>query len=137
MNHTKVLRIILFLAGLVFFAPGIGLTFFPESFTASTGVDFGGQASLLNQIRALGGIIFGCGIVIMLGALYPSMAFTSTVVASVAYLSLGIGRAISIALDGMPADGLVGGTIFEFVVGLAAIYALVKYRAQSNEGSSQ
>ena len=64
----------------------------------------------------------------MLGVFHARMRFTSTVVASVLYALFTIGRALSLALDGMPADTLVKATVVEGIVAAAAIFALVKYR---------
>lgn len=131
MQHSKVLKGILLISGLLISIPGAFALFSPEGFTARNGVDISGDFSLLNDYRGTGGLMLGCGITILLGVLHTRMAFTSTVVAILGFLGIGIGRILSIGLDGMPADGLVKATVVEVVIGLVAIFALVRYREKS------
>ena len=42
-------------------------------------------------------------------------------------LSLGIGRAVSMLLDGLPTSGFIFGIIAEFTIGLYSMYQLKKY----------
>ena len=66
--------------------------------------------------------------IILLGVLHHRMAFTSTVVAIVMFLTLALGRFVSIILDGMPADGLFKATVVEAILGFVAIFAMIKFR---------
>ena len=131
MQNSKVLKVILFLCGILILIAGAMALFSPTGFTARNGEDITGHISLLNDYRGLGGMIVASGIIMLLGIIYSRMAFTSTVVAIAMHLSLSLGRVVSIFLDGMPADGLVKATVVETILGLLAIYALVKYREKS------
>ena len=71
-------------------------------------------------------MMLAAGIVMLLGIIHSRMTFTSTVMAIAIHLSLSLGRIVSLALDGMPAKGLVAATIVEFVLGLLAVFAMVK-----------
>lgn len=128
MKDSKVLKIILFLSGLLLLGTGIALTFIPVEFNASNGVDLGGNVSVLSDIRAAATVLLFGGILILLGVFIPKLTFTSSVIAMLLLLGYGFGRALSLGLDGMPAQALVIATGFEFVLGFANLFAFFKYR---------
>ena len=128
MKKSIVLKIILVLCGLAFLVAGGVSMFNPEGFTSRNGIDIAGNISLLNDYRGMGGLLVGSAIIILLGVIHSRMAFTSTVVAAVVYLVFSLGRGLSLALDGMPADGLFKATIVETILGLLALFALIQYR---------
>ena len=131
MKNSNILKAILFLCGLLIIVPGVMAIFSTDYFAGRNGIDIAGNISLYNDYKAMGGIMIGAGIVMWLGIIHPRMAFTSTVVAMVTHLSIALGRYISIAMDGMPADGLFKASIAETVLGLLAVFALVKYREKA------
>ena len=128
MQNSKVLKVILFICGALILIPGLIALFNPVGFTARNGVDIIGNISMLNDYRGMGGMLLGSGIIILLGVLHHRMAFTSTVVAIVMFLTLALGRFVSIILDGMPADGLFKATVVEAILGFVAIFAMIKFR---------
>ena len=128
MQNSKVLKVILFICGALILLPGLIALFNPVGFTARNGVDIIGNISMLNDYRGMGGMLLGSGIIILLGVLHHRMAFTSTVVAIVMFLTLALGRFVSIVLDGMPADGLFKATVVEAILGFVAIFAMIKFR---------
>jgi uncharacterized protein with PQ loop repeat len=67
----------------------------------------------------------------MLGAFVAKLTFTSAVISIVMYLSYGISRILSIAVDGMPAEGLVLATVVEIIIGLVGVFALLRYRERA------
>ena len=69
----------------------------------------------------------------MSGAFVDKIAFTAVVVSTLLYLSYGLTRLMSIAIDGMPAEGLIQAAVLEIVIGLACIFALVKFRGKQQE----
>ena len=131
MKNSKVLSVILFLAGLLIMVVGAATLFIPEVFSAKHGVNLGSDINLLNDIRGAGGLMLGAGVLIMLGAFVEKMAFTSAVVGSVMYLFFAGSRMVAIALDGMPGEGLIKATVVETVVGLVVLMAFLKYRQPS------
>ena len=68
------------------------------------------------------------GILIILGAFMAKFTFTSTVIAALVYLSYGIARIFSMAIDGMPTGSIVAATALELIIGLAGVFALLRYR---------
>jgi hypothetical protein len=63
-----------------------------------------------------------------LGAFVDKLTFTSIVVSTLLYLSYGLSRILSMAIDGMPAEGLVQAAALEIVIGLVCVFVFVKYR---------
>ena len=105
------------------------ILFSPVNFYAASGIELGGNISLLSDIRAAGGVLLMGGIFIISGAFIPKLTFTATVMATLIYLSYGASRIIAISLDGMPVQELVIAAVFELTIGLLCFFALTKYRA--------
>lgn len=127
MQNLKVLKIILFISGLI--AAGVGGTilFMPVPFYATNSIELAGNISLLNETRASGGALLASGILIMIGAFFAKLTFTSAVLSTLLYLSYGLSRILSMAIDGVPAEGLVQAAVLEIVIGIVCVFALAKY----------
>ena len=128
MKNSKVLKTILILSGLLGAGIGAAILLTPAAFHGSAGIDLGGDASLLSEVRASGGMLLACGLLIMLGAFISRLTFTATLLSALLYLSYGASRLFSIAVDGMPHETLVMAAALEIVVGLICVVALVKTR---------
>lgn len=126
MKNSTTLKVILIISGLI--ATGIGgaILFVPTAFYATNGIELDGNISLLNEIRAPGGALLASGILIMLGAFVAKLTFTSLVVSTLLYLSYGISRIASIAMDGIPVEGLVQAAALEMAIGLVCVFTLIK-----------
>jgi len=133
MKNAKLLKTLLMICGLI--ASGIGVTilFFPSALYATYGVELGDNVSLLNEIRAPGGVLLVSGLFIISGAFVDKLVFTSVVVSTLIYLSYGLSRLISIAIDGVPVEALVQAAMLEMVIGAACVFALVKYYGRWRE----
>lgn len=128
MKNSKVLKSILFLSGILLLGIGGVITFIPIEFNASNGVDLGANISVLSDIRAASMVLLIGGLLILLGIFIPKLTFTSSIIAVLLLLGYGFGRALSMGLDGMPADALFKATIVEFVLGFANLFLLFKYK---------
>jgi len=133
MKNSKALKTILVISGLIASVIGAAILFAPGAFYASYSIAPGGNFNLLNELRASGGAVLASGILIMSGAFVDKLAFTATVVSTLLYLSYGLSRVMSMAIDGMPVDGLVQAAVIEVITGLACFFALVKYTEQQKE----
>jgi len=128
MKDSKVLKGILILLGVFLTIMGFWRLIDPIAFFEYSGLILTNNAGLLNEARGTGGAIIGFGLIILLGAFKKKLTYTSTIVAMVLFFGFGIARVIGFALDGNPGDALLKGIIFEFVFGLLALFALIKYR---------
>jgi len=127
-KNSKVLKGILILIGVLLTIMGFWRLIDPIAFFEYSGLILNDDAGLLNEARGTGGAIIGFGMLILLGAFKKKLTYTSTIVAIVVFFGFGIARVISLALDGNPGEALYKGIIGEFVFGLLALFALIKYR---------
>lgn len=133
MKNSKALKTILIISGLIASAIGAAILFTPVAFYATYDIELGGNLSLLNEIRASGGALLASGILIISGAFVEKLAFTAIVVSTLLYLSYGLSRIISIAIDGMPEAGITQAALFEILTGLACVVVLLKYLGKQKE----
>ena len=130
-NHSGAsnsIRVMLFLCGLI--ASGIATTilFAPDAFYASYGIEVGSNATLANEIKAPAGALFVAGLLMFAGVFRWKFAIVSLATATAIYLSYGLGRVISIAVDGMPHSGMVSAAGIEILIGTACLLALLYVR---------
>ncbi|MCR9145142.1 MAG: DUF4345 domain-containing protein [bacterium] len=128
MQNSGALKIILCLAGGVAIAVGSGILFFPVAMYATNDIALGGAASLLSEVRGSGGAILAAGLLVVSGAFIARLRFSALLISTVLYLSYGASRLLSLALDGVPATGLLAVTALEIVIGGICLYALVRFR---------
>ena len=128
MKNSKVVKIVLIVAGLVGMIVGGANLFVPVEFNASSGIELGTNISLINEMRASGGALLLSGIVIFLGAFLGRLTFTSVLLTTILYLGYGFSRIVSMMVDGIPSNDLVVVAIFEITIGLISIFIFYKYR---------
>lgn len=133
MKNSKVLKVILFISGLIAIGFGATILTMPVAFYAASGINLNGDVSLLNEVRASGGALLACGLLITLGAFIVKLTFTSAVISSLLYLSYGLSRMMSMIIDGMPVDALIQAVILELVIGLVCVVALMKFSIKGAE----
>ena len=134
MQNAKPLRAVLILAGLVGILVGLGGLFLPVAFQATGGVVLDGSVNLLNEMRASGGAVLACGLVVFAGAFVRSLAFTASLLATVLYLAYGLSRVFSMAVDGVPDATLVAIAASELIIGFSAAAAMVAFRDRTARG---
>ena len=119
---------ILAVAGLVVVGVGGAVLTAPAAFHAGNGIEFGGNPSLLSETRAAGGALLATGVLVTLGAVVRRLTFTAALVGTAVYLSYGLSRLFSMAVDGLPSTGLVAATVAELALGAACGYVLYRQR---------
>ncbi len=128
MKNSKVVKTILFISGLILVGIGAATLFTPVAFLGTSGIDLGGQVNLLSEVRAPGGALLASGLIILLGVFVSNLTFTSTVISTLVFLSYAVGRILSMAVDGLPAQEFVVVTVIELIIGLAGVFVLLNYR---------
>ncbi|MEM1203789.1 MAG: DUF4345 domain-containing protein [Acidobacteriota bacterium] len=114
----------LFLSGLLLLGIGGGILLVPHAFHGTNGIVLGADPSLLSEVRAPGGLLTASAILILLGTFrrpLRSLAITLTVLV---YGSFGFARLLGLALDGIPATGLVASTAIELIVAALGLWIL-------------
>ena len=126
-----VTRGLLLASGLL--ATGIAATILaaPHPFYAGYGIDISSNVSLANELKAPAGTLLAAGLLMLVGVVKREYAETSLAVASVIYLSYGLSRLLSIAIDGVPHSALVNAAVLELALGAVCIFGFVRLRTNA------
>ncbi|MEM7043838.1 MAG: DUF4345 domain-containing protein [Pseudomonadota bacterium] len=134
MNASWFQKLTLGIAGIAALGIGIAITAAPVAFYGTYGIALGDDPSLLSELRAPGANLAALGMIILAGAVYQRMQRLAAFLGVTVFLAYASGRIVSMALDGMPASGLVQATLIELVVG--GLCAAVLWRGKSRRASS-
>jgi len=130
MENSKLLKAYLIVSGLLLTVIGGATLLMPAEMKASAAIDLTGNVNLSNDVRAGAAMLLAMALLSLAGVFSKKLAYTSTLVSLLVFLSLGFGRALSMVADGMPVDGLVKATVLEFVLGLVGLFVFYKYKAK-------
>ena len=121
-------RGVLLTSGLI--ATGIAamILFAPDAFYAGYDLDIGGNVSLANEMKAPAGALLLAGLLVTAGAFRPAYTIVSLATAAGVYLSYGLARLSSMAIDGMPHGGLVSAAVIEVAIGTICLADLLRHR---------
>ena len=125
-THTA--RLVLFGSGLVAVAIAVAILFAPAAFYAGYGIDLTGNATLANELKAPAGALLVAGLVMFAGAFRWELAVVSLTTAALVYLSYGLSRIVSIAVDGIPHSGMISAAGVELVIGAICLLTLLQVR---------
>lgn len=125
---SSLIKGLLLISGLL--AVGIATTILcaPDAFYKGYGIDIGADASLVNELKAPAGMLFITGLLMLAGVVRKALTVTSLSTASLVYLSYGLSRLWSMAIDGMPHSGLVSAAILEIALGLICLLVFMRVR---------
>ena len=123
----------LFLSGLLLLTVGSAILLVPHVFYANDGILLGNDPSLLSEIRASGGLLTGGALLILTGAVRPTLRLLAMTINILIYGSFGLSRLLGLAMDGMPSSSLLMATVVELTV--ACIGLIILYR-QLNTSST-
>ncbi|MEL6189904.1 MAG: DUF4345 family protein, partial [Myxococcota bacterium] len=98
-------------SGSILLAVGGSIFLGPLAYQAGMGVELPTDPTLLSDLRAMGGGLLGFGILLWAGALQRRWGLAAACAGAVLYLSYGLSRLFSIALDGLPSEVLVGSAV--------------------------
>ncbi|MEM7262742.1 MAG: DUF4345 domain-containing protein [Planctomycetota bacterium] len=122
---SRSIRFLLTACGLIAIGIGASILVTPVQFHAMHEIKLEASASLLSEVRAPGGALAALGVVMLWGAFVGAFVVPSLLIAAAVYLSYGISRLVSLALDGVPHAGLVAAAALELVLGFvcAVVFA--------------
>ncbi len=129
---TTMTVIYLVISGLLLLVIGAAILLAPHAFHGSNGIALGDNPNLLSEIRAPGGLLAASGIIILIGGIRPLLRSHAVQLTTLVYGSFGVARLMSIAMDGMPSDSIVGATVLEFVVASIGLALLLQTRARKD-----
>ena len=120
-------RVLLIVSGLILGLVGTGILFLPHGFYESNGTILGGEPSLLSEVRASGGLLLVCGIVVLCATFRSSMRRQALTLSALVFLAYGLARLVSMVMDGIPSTGLIVSTGIELLVGALCVVALRRH----------
>lgn len=137
MENTLRLKALLFVTGLIGVGIGGAILFVPAEFHATSGIVIGSNENLLSEMRAAGGALLACALIVLAGAFFSRLTFTALILSTVLYLSYGVSRLVGMAIDGLPSTNLMVVTAFELGVGLVCAFALATRKpSASRDGNA-
>tara|TARA_R110002049_G_scaffold159546_2_gene324527 strand:+ start:8111 stop:8593 length:483 start_codon:yes stop_codon:yes gene_type:complete len=119
---------LLLVSGLIAVGIAVAILFMPDAFYAGYGIDTGANVSLANELKAPAGMLLIAGLLVLAGVFTPRMTAASLAMASLIYLSYGLSRLLSMAIDGIPHGGLVSAAMLEVFIGLVCLLAFTLSR---------
>lgn len=128
MQSSKVLNTYLVIASLILTFVGGSQLLFPVAMKAGSGIDIAGSISVINDVRAANALILALALLIFSGVFRKDLTYTSTLVAPLLFLSMGLGRVMSLLVDGQPVTGLLGATGLETILGLVGLFLFLRHR---------
>jgi hypothetical protein len=128
---------LLLASGLI--AAGIAATilFVPDAFYASYGIDTRSDVSLSNELKAPAGMLLLAGLLMLAGVVRTELTLTSLGTASLIYLSYGLSRLLSMAIDGIPHNALVHAAMLEITIGVISLLVFARYRKSKSAFSAR
>ena len=131
---SRLIFVFLFIAGLLLLAIGGTILLAPHTFHAGNGIVLGHDPNLLSEIRAPGGLLVGSAVLILLGVFRPGLRSLAVMLTVLVYGSFGLARLVGLALDGLPATGIVAATVIELIV---AAIGLLMLRRRPDAASTE
>lgn len=126
MNGTRVLKANLLVSGTILSTVGCVLLIAPAIMHAANGIDLGHDPSLLSEVRAPGGALVALGALVLAGVFLRRLRYAATMIAATVYVAYGFSRLLSMAIDGIPASGIVAATVLEIALGAVNVVLLAR-----------
>lgn len=121
---TKLLKTritLLALSGALLIFVGTSIIVSPANFFGANNIDLGESISLLNELKAAAGLLLAAGIFMIKTIIVRIKSDEALWLAALIYLSYAVSRSVSMAVDGVPASGLVLATALEASLGLTCL----------------
>ena len=121
-------RLLLSISGVVAAAIAATILVAPEAFYTGYGIEVAGNATLANELKAPAGALLVAGLLMLAGVVRRELEIVSLTTAAVVYLSYGLSRLSSIAIDGMPHSAMLGAAGIELALGAVCLFSLLQLR---------
>lgn len=131
--RAVVARGVVLLAGLCLAAVGGAILFTPHAFHAMNGIALSADPSAMSEVRAPGAALLAIGAAVVAGGLHRAWLRASAALGAAVYLAYAAARALSIALDGVPHEGLLQALAIEVVLGAACLVVALGDRADRGD----
>ncbi len=122
---AKIQTVLLLVSGALLILVGTSIIVSPTDFYASNNIELGGNASLLNELKAPAGFLLAAGLFMIIAIFVRSKSQVALRLAALIYLSYAVTRSVSMVFDGVPASGLIMATAIEATIGLTCLLVLL------------
>ena len=112
-------RIMLGLSGLIGGYIGISILFDTQKFFAHNGVEITGDPGLMSELKAPAIVLLAAALVLLVGSVKSRFTDMALMIGAIVYGSYGMGRVVSILVDGLPPQPLIAAAVVE--LGIASI----------------
>lgn len=119
MKNNTITLSFLIIAGLIGLYVGGSLLFFPAQLQADNGIVLS-TASHFSEARAPGAAIFGASILAFISIFKTTLRKSALGLMTLFFTTYGLGRLLSVIIDGLPADGLYYAMYGELIMGILA-----------------
>jgi len=129
MTHSIWTKLMLFVAGVI--AAGVGLAglVWPVAFHASSGIALGDNPSLMSEVRAPAAMLLAAGGFILAAVPVARWRPAAIRVSAAVYLTYGLARLYSLAVDGTPDGILLAAAAIELIIGAISGAMILRSRA--------
>lgn len=131
MQLSRFQKITLGIGGVTALTIGSLILLVPHSFYASYGIALPRDPNMLSELRAPGAALATLGAIMLFGIVRASAAQISLVAALTVYLAFPVGRAVSLAVDGVPAGSILAALFIEIAVACLLLAAFRPVRTQN------
>ncbi|MDF1670941.1 MAG: DUF4345 domain-containing protein [Roseovarius sp.] len=100
----------------------------PHVFYASYGIELGANPNLLSELRAPGTGLAVLGGIMLMGVIRAAWASVSLTIALAVYLAFPAGRLVSLMIDGMPSNSVLGALGIEVAIAILCLRAFRRPR---------
>lgn len=116
MKNSKAITIYLAITGLMLTFIGGATLLMPVEMKATAGLQIADNINLLNEVRGESAWLLVTALIALVSLFVHKLKYSSMIMVITAFGAIGVGRLISILVDGMPIESLVKATVLEFVV---------------------
>lgn len=117
--HTLMTRLVLGLSALTLLSVGSLMLLAPQVLFGLNGITLDPAPAMMSEIRAPGALVLFAGVMAALGIFNRNFTRAGLALSAATLLSYGLGRFVSIGMDGIPPEGLIGALAVELGLGVA------------------
>lgn len=128
---NKLIRTQLHLNGWIAALIGSFIVLDPVSMLSSYGLQNEISAGLMSELRAPGGLLLVCGLVIVSCSLRPAAIQNGLLLSAMVYGGYGSVRMLAMLIDGFPAMGIMLATAIELVLFMLSVVSLCHGRIRN------
>ncbi|MEM6653342.1 MAG: DUF4345 domain-containing protein [Pseudomonadota bacterium] len=111
-------RLVLIGAGAILGLIGTALMVSPRAFLAMSHVFVEQDPGLMSELTAPSGVLILAGALLLIGGIKLNFANLALIVGTIIYASYGLGRLVSMVVNGLPPESLIIATIIELVIAI-------------------